>query len=158
MGRKLAGLSLIVVGVAVVTLCVSGVATHPLIPVAAFIVFLVGASTFGGTARLAEQMRPLVAKSVYARAWGAELPDHFGAEFTVHSVRAFGPGLHVYLRPSEGSASIHLKVAQPRESALDDSRLVISEAKYVQWAGRKVTKVDGTKALELRTIRLSSPG
>jgi hypothetical protein len=135
----------------------NGGAAHPFIPVAALLICLVGASMFGSTARLAERTRPLVAKTVCALAWGTELPNHVGARFTVHSVRAFGPGLHIYLRPSEGAAPIHLKVAQPQKAESDESSLVISDAKYVQWAGRKVRKVAGAKALELRTIRQPGP-
>src|SRR5215471_21058835 len=67
MRGKLAGLALILLGVAVGILWVSGRATHPFTPVAALLIFLVGASMFGKTSRLAERMRPLVGKIVYLR-------------------------------------------------------------------------------------------
>jgi xanthosine utilization system XapX-like protein len=152
MGRRLAGLGLIVAGVAVGILWASGRTSHPFLPVVALLLFLAGASFFSKTSRFAERMRPLVGKSVRAQVWGAELPGHAGVVFRLHSVAAVGAGLHLYLRPLPDGSPIHLKVAQPRGALLDDCGVELAEAKYVQWAGRKLAQAEGAKALVLRTV------
>ena len=151
MGHKLAGLVLIVAGVAAGVVWASGRAPHPFVPVVALLLFLAGASLFGKTSQLAESLRPLVGKSVRVQVWGAELPGHPGGEFRVSVVRALGPGLHVYLRPPPDGRPTHLKVAQPRDASVSDDGMEIRDAKYVQWRGRKIAKVPGAKALVLRT-------
>ena len=74
------------------------------------------------------------------------------ATFIVQSVRALGPGLHFYLRPLPQGSPIHLKIAQPREATVDDAGVTIREAKYVQWAGRKVPKSQATIPFVLTVV------
>ena len=150
MGRKPAGLVLMAAGVTTGVVWASGRAPHPFVPVVALFLFLAGASLFVKTSKLAESLRPLVGKSVLVQVWGAELPGQPGLEFTVHAVRALGPGLHLYLRPPDGRPT-NLKVAQPRDASVSDHGMEIRDAKYVQWRGRKIPKVPGAKALALST-------
>lgn len=70
--------------------------------------------------------------------------------FRIHAVRAVGAGLHLYLAPLPEGKPVHLKVAQPRDATIDERGAEIGGAKYFQWAGRKVEKAAGEKALVLR--------
>ena len=152
MARKLKGWGLAVAGATLGAVWAIGKMSNPFTPVAALLLILAGASLFGKASRFAERMSPLVGKKVHARVWDAELAGDPRSEFTIHAVRAIGAGLHLYLQPSAGGASIHLKVVQPQEVDLDESGVQIGEAKYVQWAGKKIAKVAGKKALLLKTI------
>lgn len=82
-------------------------------------------------------------------AWGAELPGVAGTRFNLDRVLAIGPGLHMYLRLLPHGSSVHMKIAQPRGATLDDRHIEIQGAKYVQWAGRKIPKMEGQPALVL---------
>src|SRR4051812_5512562 len=148
-GRQALGLALMVVGVAAGVLWASGHVLHPFAPVVALLLFLAGASFFGNVSAYAEKMRPLVGKNVQVWVWGSELPGHPGSKFRVHSVHAIGVGLHVYLRASPADSPTHLKIAQPGETTVGDTRVEIGAAKYVQWAGKKIKKAKGEKALVL---------
>ncbi len=129
----------------------TGRVTHPFAPALALLLFLVGASLFPKTHVLAQRMRPLVGESVRVQAWSADLPGHPGAAFRLHSVRALGAGLHLFLAPLPEGKPIHLKIAQPRQAAVDESGLEIPEAKYVQWHGKKIPNVSGAKAIVVRS-------
>ena len=148
-GRQAVGLALIVAGVATGILWASGQVIHPFAPVVALLLFLAGASFFGKVSAYVEKMRPLVGKTVRVGVWGSALPGHPHSTFIVHAVQAVGPGLHVYLRPRAGGSPTHLKVAQPRETTIGEHGVEIAEAKYVQWAGTKIKKAEGEKALVL---------
>ena len=149
-GRQATGLALIGAGVAAGGLWASGRLAHPFAPVVALVLFLAGASFFGKASQFADKLRPLVGKHVRVRVWGLELHDrNSGSSFRVHMVRAIGPGLHFYLRPSPEGSPIHLKVAQPSGTRLGDTTVEISGAKYVQWAGKKIKKDEREKAFVL---------
>jgi len=90
-----------------------------------------------------------VGKNVCVQVWGLDLDASPGSRFTVHAVQAVGPGLHVYLRPVPNGSPIHLKVAQPLGTEISNVGFEISKAKYVQWAGSKIKKVEGEMALKL---------
>ena len=80
---------------------------------------------------------------------GLDLAGSPGSKFTIDAVRALGAGLHVFLRPLPDGSPIHLKVAQPLGTQISNVGLEIAEAKYVQWAGSKIKKVQGEMALML---------
>jgi hypothetical protein len=42
-----------------------------------------------------------------------------------------------------------LKIAQPRETTIGETGVEVGGAKYVQWAGKKIKKAEGEKALVL---------
>jgi len=143
-------LAMTLAGVASGILWISGRAPYPFAPVLALLLFLSGASLFiSKVSGLAEKMRPFLGKTVRVQVWGSDLCGSPGSKFVFCAVRAVGPGLHVYLRPMPDGSPAHLKVAQPRGTTIGDARLEIGDAKYVQWAGSKIKKVEGAMALVL---------
>ena len=149
MGRRLIGLALVAGGVAVGYGWMSHRVTNPFTLASAILLVGAGALLLPSTHRLADRVRPLVGQSVRARAWGAALPGHEDATFRLHAVRAIGAGLHLYLLPLPDGKPLHLKVAQPTDVIVDAGGVKVPGAKYVQWAGRKIRKVEGEKALVL---------
>jgi hypothetical protein len=128
----------------------SGRWPHPFAPVVALFLLLAGTSLLiSKVGQLAKRMHLLLGKSVHVRAWGLDLAGSTGSKFTIYTVRALGAGLHVFLRPLPDGSPIHLKVAQPLGTQISNVGLEISEAKYVQWAGSKIKKVQGEMALML---------
>jgi hypothetical protein len=86
-----------------------------------------------------------VGSEVAVRIWGTSpVPD--GNALVITSVNALGAGFHVFFRDSAG-ASIHLKVAQPRDARLASDEVVVSAARYVQWNVKKIPAVAGAPAL-----------
>ena len=146
--RLLAG-ALGTVAIVAAILWANGQARQPFIPVLALLLFLIAASLFGKTNRFADRLRPLVGKRVRVLAWGAEPPGIAGTSFSLDKVLALGAGLHIYLRPLPLGSPIHMKIAQPHGASLDDRHVEIRGAKYVQWAGGKVPKVEEQPALVL---------
>jgi len=155
MRRQVIGLALILAGLASGMLWATGRISQPFAPAVALLLFLAGTSFFGSVSRFAERMRQLQGKSVRVQVWGSDLPGAAGAVFTIQSIRAIGPGLHLYLRPLPGGAPRHLKIAQPVRALMRDGTVEVGDAKYVQWDGRKVKKTEGTTAL---LLVLSSEG
>jgi hypothetical protein len=151
MALRSAGWALVAAGVALGAVWASGRVEHPFAPVAALLLVGAGGMLLPRVHGVAERMRPLVGKQVTAEAWGAELPGHAGVTFRVDLVRAVGAGLHLYLAPLPEGKPLHLKVAQPREATIDERGAEIAGAKYVQWAGRKVEKFAGAKALVVKS-------
>jgi hypothetical protein len=149
MPRKLLAGVLVAVSIIAAALWASGRALQPFLPVLALLLLLIAASLFGKTNRFAERLRPLVGRRVRVLAWGAELPGVAGASFNLDKVLAIGPGLHIYLRLLPHGSSVHMKIAQPIGAKLDDRHIEIHGAKYVQWAGRKIPKMEGQPALAL---------
>lgn len=78
----------------------------------------------------------MVGKTVGIALWGSAQQ-----EAVVESVFAIGAGLHIYFR-REGSR-VHLKVAQPTSVSIAGTRIEIADARYVQWADRKVRRSEG---------------
>ncbi len=113
--------------------------------------FLLLGTSLSHAGRLSTSLAPFRMRPVDVRAWGSPLPDADGGTFEIESIKAFGAGLHIFLR-REGGRPRHLKVAQPRSARLDEGTAVIGEAAYVQWAGRRLARVGGSPALTL-TLR-----
>ena len=135
--RKLLALAFMGVGVAGLTYAARGQGQRPIGIVAAMAVFAVAASLISPIGALAVRLRPFIGKTVTVRAWENPLPD--AETFEVISVRAISAALHIYLQPIGGSP-IHLKVAQPRRAQVTESTILIDDAKYLQWAGRKLPR------------------
>ncbi|HWK30709.1 MAG TPA: hypothetical protein VNR20_01375 [Terriglobales bacterium] len=147
--RLVTGFSFIAAGAATASVWVSGRTANPFAPVAALLLFLLGASFFNKTRRFADKLKPLVGKRVRVRVWGSELPELAGCIFAVQSVLSLGAGLHLYLRPLPDGASTHLKIAQPLDAICGDTGIEIGRAKYVQWRRRTIQKNASEKALVL---------
>ena len=150
MDQRWVGLPLILLGVASGILWMSGRWPYPFAPVIALFLLLIGTTLLiSKVGQLARRMRPLLGKNVRVQVWGSDLADSPGSRFTVHAVQAVGAGLHVYLRPVPNGSPKHLKVAQPLGTEISNVGFEISKAKYVQWAGSKIKKVEGEMALKL---------
>jgi hypothetical protein len=150
MDQRWVGLPLILLGVASGILWMSGRWPFPFVPVIALFLLLTGTTLLiSKVGQLAKRMRPLLGKNVRVQVWGLDLAGSPGSRFTVHAVQAVGAGLHVYLRPVPNGSPIHLKVAQPLGTYISNVGVDISKAKYIQWAGLKVKKVEGEMALKL---------
>jgi hypothetical protein len=77
--------------------------------------------------------------------WGAPPPGS-PSGLTVTAVNALGAGVHVFF------SSMHLKIAQPKDPQIGSTSVVIGNARYVQWDGRKVAPVAGTAAVSIALI------
>jgi hypothetical protein len=110
--------------------------------VLAFLCLFLAATFLSRAGRIASTLGELRGRTVDARVWGTPL-----GTFRVQSVRAVGAGLHFMLE-SEGTAT-HLKVAQPGPALREEQKLVIHDARYMQWAGRRMPRAEGFPALEM---------
>jgi xanthosine utilization system XapX-like protein len=149
MRRKLLALALVAAGLMLGLAYASGKVCHPFAPVMALLLFLAGGMLLPRTYEISDQMCPCLRTSVEAKAWGSGLPGFEGAAFRLHRTAAFGAGLHLYFLPEDSDTRLHLKVAQPRAVVQSEHGVEIGTAKYVQWCGKKVKRVQGEKALVL---------
>jgi hypothetical protein len=101
--------------------------------------------------RLAAALQGLKRRSVNAAVWGAPIRGPETADLRVESVGAVGAGLLIYLS-GLGSAKTLLKVAQPRSWRVEDARVVIDEAAYVQWAGKRLARAEGVPAIAIESV------
>lgn len=147
--RQLTALAFLAVGVAALCYAARGTGRRPIGIVVAIAAFLVAGSLISALPAVVIRLRPFIGKTVTARAWGTALSG--GDAFEMTSVRAIGPGLHIYLRPSGGGSPIHLKIAQPRGVHINDSGLEVHTAKYLQWADHKPERDDAAPAFDMRT-------
>jgi hypothetical protein len=53
------------------------------------------------------------------------------------AISALTAGAHVFFA-GEGGASMHLKIAQPRDLRVGSGSVIITAARYVQWNGQKI--------------------
>ena len=83
---------------------------------------------------------------VNVRLWGTPPSVPSGADLVVESVNVIGAGLHVFFVAGAGR-SIHLKVAQPRDTTVSPKGIVINMAKYIQWSGSTVPRAEGAPAV-----------
>ena len=114
------------------------------------IALLVPASMFSAAGKLSTELANLKGRTVSVQLWGAAPEGDAAATFRLHSVRAIGPGLHLWLERASGGAPTHLKIAQPAGASWAAGEFRISAAKYVQWAGRTVARREGMAALTLK--------
>ncbi|HEX6095104.1 MAG TPA: hypothetical protein VF432_02180 [Thermoanaerobaculia bacterium] len=115
--------------------------TFAVVVLAVLCLFL--AATFLSRAgRIASTLGELRGRTVHVRVWGTPL-----GTFRVQSVFAVGAGLHFVL--DSGGTATHLKVAQPGPALREEQRLVIQDARYMQWAGRRMPPAESVPALEM---------
>ena len=150
MRRKILALALIAGGLLLGFAYAAGKVSHPFAPVMALLLFLAGGMLLPHTYEVSGQLRPWLCTSVEVKAWGSGLPGCEGAAFRLHRTVAFGAGLQLYFLPQDSDKPLHLKIAQPRAVVLSERGVEIGTAKYVQWCGKKVKRVQGEKALVLQ--------
>lgn len=100
------------------------------------VVLFAVATRLSQAGRLTHPLARFCGQPVDICVWGQPLP-----EAEIESVRAIGPGLHLFLRGG------HLKIAQPSAATVDERTAVIDEARYVQWRGKRLPRVSGTPAV-----------
>jgi hypothetical protein len=150
MGRsKALRLGLLVGGVVSIAAAVSTLSIGFL--AIAVICLLPLATSLGQAGRLAGSLQDFERRFVNVVVWGASLQGTVGAPLRVETVRAAGAGLLIYLTSSRASRSL-LKVAQPRSWRLENGRLIIDEAAYVQWAGRRLARAEGYSAVSISSV------
>lgn len=148
MKRKLLAFGFVAIGVAALCYAAQGQGARPIGIVAAVVAFVIAGSLISPAAAVAGRLRAFIGSTVTASAWGEPLPG--GEAFEFVSVRAIGAGLHIYLR-TQGSSPIHLKLAQPRQVQISASGFDVADAKYIQWAGRKLARHPSAAAFVVRT-------
>ena len=99
---------------------------------------------------ITDLLRPFVKKSVRVEVWGVPLAD---STFEIDSAYRFGAGLLIFLRSASGGRRTLLKVAQPKSASISEDRVEISDARYVQWAGRKLERTAGIIAVVIAVQR-----
>jgi hypothetical protein len=147
MSYQLRGVGLALAGFIALALAVAGTARAPAIA-AAVVFFLLAGSTLSRARRLAAPLRRLVGRRVAVTVWGSPLGSP-GEELALTSASAFGAGLLIRLRPAGSETAVLLKVAQPQKARVTDSGLVVQEAAYVQWAGKRLPRQAGSDAVVL---------
>ena len=108
-------------------------------------------TTLSQAGRLAAALQGLKHRPVNAAVWGAPIRGPETSELRVESVGAMGAGLLIYLT-GVGEAKTLLKVAQPRSWRVEDTRIVIDEAAYVQWAGKRLARAEGVPAIAIESV------
>jgi hypothetical protein len=119
--------------------------------VVAFLCLLPVATSLSQAGRVAASLEPFEGRIVSALVWGVPIRSATAADLRVESVGAAGAGLLIYLEGSADSRTL-LKVAQPRSWRADGGGLVIDEAAYVQWAGKRLARAAGCPAVALGTV------
>src|SRR4051812_33943515 len=104
------------------------------------------ASSLRQAGRLAASLHGLRRRAINAVVWGEPIRGPRAAGLRVWSVGAVGAGLLIYLKDEEEAKTL-LKVAQPRSWLVEDGRVIIGEAAYVQWAGKRLTRAEGSPAV-----------
>ena len=116
--------------------------------VVAVVVLLMLVASAMGAGRVAARCSHLKGQAVKVRVWGTA-PSAVGqGEVVVKRIWALGAGLHFDVA-TNGGASVHIKIAQPREWSIQSDSLTIAEAKYVQVAGADVGHMPGCPAIQL---------
>ncbi len=120
------------------------------IAIAAVLLLVVGSSlsVAGG---LTKSLAPLLERPVEIRIWGEPLPNAGQGSCRIHSVRALGAGLHLFVSCGGGSPT-HIKIAQPRSVRIAEGRVEIGIAKYVQCAGRNLPRIAEAPAVSVTAL------
>lgn len=85
--------------------------------------------------------------AVDVRLWGAPPPGS-PSRLTITAVNTLGAGAHVFFASSDG-ASMHLKIAQPKDPHVESEAVMIRSARYVQWNGQRIAPTEGTPAVSI---------
>jgi hypothetical protein len=106
------------------------------------------ATAFGSAGRNAAGMRGLVGRAVRIKVRGEALPG----PLEVVSITAFGAGLWIYLALPSGKRGL-LKLTRPALAELQESRIVITTARFVRWEGRRLEGDPSAPAFVLDEVR-----
>lgn len=109
---------------------------------------LLGTSLMTSRRPLTRALEGFRNRVVDVRLWGAPPPDLPGATLVLTSVNALGAGAHLFF-DVQGRGSMHLKIAQPQDTRLGGDSVVVGSARYVQWNGNKLARVDGAPAVAI---------
>ena len=112
--------------------------------IVALLAFFLLATKLSRAGRIAPMLQAMVGTLVDVRVWSAPI-----GVYRVKSARAFGAGLLIWLEPVAGGKATLLKVAQPQIARHAERGMAIDDARYVQWAGAKMKRVEGAPALEM---------
>jgi hypothetical protein len=149
--------SRVALGIIAATAIAAAALTSQIAFVVVAVVALLGlATTFGRAGQLTSSLKSFEQQVVRVRVWGASLPVDDGATVTVASVWALGAGLHLSLRVGPGGSARDLKIAQPGGMVMGPERVLVQEASYVQWAGKRLPRAPGTAALDIALRRSSA--
>jgi hypothetical protein len=121
--------------------------------VVALLLLLAVATSLSQAGRLAVSLQGLKGQAINAVVWGTPIRGAEAAGLHVESVGAVGAGLLITLMDA-GQVKTRLKVAQPRSWLVEDGRVVIADAAYVQWAGKRLARADGFPAIAIESVRL----
>lgn len=119
--------------------------------VVAFLCLLPLATSPSQAGRVAASLETFEGRTVSVLVWGAPIRRSAAGDLRVESVGAAGAGLSIYLVGSAAPRTL-LKVAQPRSWRVEEGRLVIDEAAYVQWAGTRLARAAGFPAVALESV------
>ena len=135
--------------------CVASALTSRSSFLAVAVVLLVPIGTsLSHAGRIAVSLRNLRQRDVAAVVWGVPIVGSAPGSLRVESIGAVGAGLLFYLSQS-GDARTLLKVAQPRSWRVEHGGLIVQEAAYVQWAGKRLARAQGVPAVTIRPIASS---
>ena len=109
------------------------------------------ATSLSRAGRLAVSLQGLKRRRVDAAVRGVPICGPKAAGLRVESVGAVGAGLLIYLTDAEEVKTL-LKVAQPRSRRVEEGRVVIDEAAYVQWAGKRLARAEGVPAVAITSV------
>jgi hypothetical protein len=118
--------------------------------VVAVLLLLPIATSLSQAGRLAAALQGMKRRAINAVVWGVPIGRPAAAGMRVVSVGAVGAGLLIYLMDA-GEAKTLLKVAQPRSWQVENDRVVIGDAAYVQWAGKRLARADGVPAVAIES-------
>jgi hypothetical protein len=133
---------------AVIAACATSTMTL-LVP--ALLLLLPVATSLSQAGRLAAALHGFRHIEIDATVWGAPIPRSRTGAFRVRSVGAVGAGLLISLTDGDEKETL-LKIAQPRSWRVDAARVVVQDAAYVQWAGRKLARAEGLPAVVIQVV------
>jgi hypothetical protein len=121
--------------------------------VVALLLLVPVATSLSQAGRLAGSLQGLKRQAINAVVWGVPIRGPSAAGLRVASVGAVGAGLLIYLMDAEETKTL-LKIAQPRSWLVEDARVVVADAAYIQWAGKKLARVEGFPAVAINLVAL----
>jgi hypothetical protein len=141
-GLVAASLAAVIAGAMTSTGSLLAVAVLLLVPIA---------TSLSQAGRLAAALQGLKRRAINAVVWGVPICGPAAAGLRVVSVGAVGAGLLIYLMDAEEAKTL-LKVAQPRSWQVENDRVVIGDAAYVQWAGKRLARAEGVPAVAIESM------
>lgn len=114
--------------------------------------FFVAATLLAKARSMVAPLAALVRQTVKVAIWGSPLPEVNDSGFEVVSVRSLSAALLVHMRPRSGGRTALLKIAQPDGFVDHGGAMEVMNARYVSWAGKKLTPAPGIPAVIFRPV------